>query len=125
MNVECLLRLQQTEEAEKDPLLSGMVESLTLQMKRAVSVRTVRGLINQPSEAEVKAIKLNPAQVVVKGNKENKSKDGSDFDPKAEYEGDNATADNNELLNVGILTAGINSALSRLFEHHGVVLPSW
>ena len=68
MTVEDLMRLYQTSETTSDVLLTGMVDSLVLQMKRAVSVRET-GLVNQMTEVEVKQIKLQPEQVVIQGKR--------------------------------------------------------
>eukprot|EP00095_Tigriopus_kingsejongensis_P008467 maker-scaffold18_size714446-snap-gene-3.27 protein:Tk08467 transcript:maker-scaffold18_size714446-snap-gene-3.27-mRNA-1 annotation:"cyclin-dependent protein kinase-like protein" len=102
LNVEVLLGLQITEEATKDPLVQGMVESLITQLKRASGLQS-----NGQSEDEPSA-KLDPNAIVIVG-------------PKSQI----GTNGDQEKVNkeTGLLTAGISSALARLFEYHQVAVP--
>ncbi|XP_059084764.1 cyclin-dependent kinase 12-like isoform X2 [Tigriopus californicus] len=101
LKVESLLGLQLTDEATKDPLVQGMVESLINQLKRASDLQANNRLDDE------NAAKLDPSAIVISG-------------PNSQTNGDqeNQTRKEDDLL-----TVGVSSALVRLFEHHQLSVP--
>jgi hypothetical protein len=61
LKVESLLGLQLTDEATKDPLVQGMVESLINQLKRASDLQANNRLDDE------NAAKLDPSAIVISG----------------------------------------------------------
>lgn len=101
LKVETLLGLQLTDEATKDPLVQGVVESLINQLKRASDLQANNGLDTENTS------KLDPSAIVISG-------------PNSQT---NVDQENQTRKEDDLLTVGVSSALVRLFEHHQLSVP--
>ncbi len=113
LRVSSLLSLGQGAEARSDPLVGGMIASLMKQVRRAVANRDAAD--DDGSEA-----RLDPDQVVAKGEEREKKEEEEELEEGETMEDDDEEEAATERP---ILTAGISSALARLFDHYRLDVP--